>query len=459
MTVTTKLKSQSPAFASILLLAAAIAAAASCTDKKEDCEARGDCNAAAGSSGLGGVSTGGQSSQETGGANGGTAASTAGAGEGGGLAGAGMAGAAGTPQLPCSGTCGASTPICDTSTNVCVACQKDSECAAPTPACAGSKACVQCTSGAYCPASKPVCRLESNTCVECVTSSDCAAIPGKPVCDLSNDTCVGCVVNTDCAATPATPYCGSTKTCVGCIDDTQCPSAYLSHCEPTTNSCSPCTVDADCSHIAGKTACSAGTCVKCSVSNETACIKEGFEYSCDPKTNECTNTKKNSIPLCGACVADSECATGTGISVARCVPMVFGPEHTAHGSYCLEAESSGCDRPFGTTAVTAITAVSASGAASARYCGINQELVTCEAIRDMQDGTGNIRCVNSVSQLPDDTLCGCQRKSDGLCSTRGQGGLCRSISGTYLCTVQCGEGRECTTGRACISTDVPNYCG
>jgi hypothetical protein len=377
------------------------------------------------------------------------------------IAAAGMAGVAGQSHVPCSGGCTAPLPVCDAVADVCVACTRDAECAAPTPACTSTNTCVQCTSGAFCSGATPVCRLETNTCVECIASSDCVATPDKPVCDASSNSCVGCVSSADCASKSTTPFCHPlTRSCTACIDSAQCNSVYASRCEPTTSTCVPCTVDGDCSQVTGKSACNAGTCVKCTTTNESACVREGYEYSCNPKTNECTGTKRNSVALCGVCVADSECTTSAGISVARCVPMVFGADHVPRGSYCLEAESSGCGRPFGNTTVMTITAISASGAPVDRYCGINQELVTCEAIRDMQDSGDSIRCTNSVSLEPNDSLCGCVRDTDkGTCTTRGQGGLCRPIGGVNRCTIQCGEGSECPTSRSCTSIDSPRYCG
>jgi hypothetical protein len=198
----------------------------------------------------------------------------------------------------------------------------------------------------------------------------------------------------------------------------------------------------------------ANQCVACTVSNETACGSN----SCNPKTNVCTSTAKNSVALCGACTADSECKIGGATTIARCISMTFGPSATLRGGYCLEAVSSGCDKPYGSTSLMKLTAVSASNAASTDYCGINQELVTCEAIRDMQDANDTIRCTNSSTSQPDDTLCGCTRNSSGTCIDAGKGGLCRSINSANRCTIQCGNGTDCSSSYTCISP-APNYCG
>ncbi|HMA95546.1 MAG TPA: hypothetical protein VKP30_22810 [Polyangiaceae bacterium] len=139
--------------------------------------------------------------------------------------------------------------------------------------------------------------------------------------------------------------------------------------------------------------------------------------------------------------------------------MTFGPNHVPRGSYCLPVAANGCEQPFGSTLVMTVTAESASGAPSAEYCGIDQGLVTCEAIRDMQDPSNSIRCTNPNTNLPDDGLCGCPRNPiTGSCEGPGEGGLCRDINGANRCTIRCGDGSQCTTGRGCTSKS-PAYCG
>jgi hypothetical protein len=105
-----------------------------------------------------------------------------------------------------------------------------------------------------------------------------------------------------------------------------------------------------------------------------------------------------------------------------------------------------------------ITAVSASGAASDDYCGVNQEITSCEAIRDLQDPSDTIRCSNP-SGVATDNLCGCHRDVNGACTDIGTGGLCRSINGANRCTIQCSDGFECTGARTCVDTDSPKFCG
>ncbi|MGC4068856.1 MAG: hypothetical protein QM784_30270 [Polyangiaceae bacterium] len=363
-------------------------------DTKVTCEDNENCPAG-GSASLGGSSSrGGKSS--VGGESGGGGATSA--------------GGTTSTTAPCNGSCSGSTPVCNETSNKCVACLANTDCKDAT---------------------KSVCNKTTFECVGCLASSDCSKDATKPVCDLAKTTCVGCLGNTDCS------------------------TATASRCDTASNSCTACQADSDCSQIAGKGVCSAGTCVQCTPEKETACGAN----SCNPKTKTCTSTARNSVGLCGACLADSECATGTGVTVARCIDMTFGSSAAPHGSYCLEAVSSGCEQPFDSTSVMKITKESVSGAPVADYCGVNQERVTCEAILDMKDASNTIRCTNPTSTQPDDTLCGCPRDASGKCTEPGKGGLCRAIGSQNRCTIQCGSGGQCASGYTCISLDTPNYCG
>lgn len=101
--------------------------------------------------------------------------------------------------------------------------------------------------------------------------------------------------------------------------------------------------------------------------------------------------------------------------------------------YCLRLVSAGCERPYGSTL---ITAESLSGAGEADYCGIEQELTTCDAVRAMREGR---ECTGG-----DVTLC-----ADA-------GARCETI-GAFddLCTYSCGTATQCPVGVSCGSA----YCG
>ncbi len=85
--------------------------------------------------------------------------------------------------------CTGAMPICDSKTDTCRACTSDKDCKAPTPACATDASdpkvgtCVQCTNSSYCSGtmSTPVCDTTSDMCVQCATNADCQD-PSKPNC-------------------------------------------------------------------------------------------------------------------------------------------------------------------------------------------------------------------------------------------------------------------------------------
>lgn len=418
------------------------ALAASCSNTADDCEKTATCSPILeGGKGGSGKGTGGMAVSEQPGAGAGfaglpeSASGVAGNGAaGGGALGGGAsagewtaAGTAGTaPAVPCGGNCPESTPVCNVETQECVACLDDSTCGNAMPAC----------------------RVADHSCVACTENRHCSGV--TTICDTTTNTCVACLDDSACEGT--TPLCKlETRTCVGCLESKDCPTATAARCDATANSCAPCTTNADCVNISGKAVCSDGTCVQCTAQDETAC----GTTSCNPATAQCTSTPRGSVARCGACLADSECATNAGVSVSRCVPMTFNG--IAHGNYCLESVASGCDKPYGSSSQMRVTAASLSGAPSEDYCGINQLYVTCEAIRDMQDPEDKIRC-GDAQGAPDDILCGCQRTETGSCDVPGEGGLCRSINGALRCTIACSGGAECTSDRTCDTTSSPSVC-
>jgi hypothetical protein len=267
-------------------------------------------------------------------------------------------------------------------------------------------------------------------------SSTCTG--NTPLCNATAHSCVECMGDAGC--TGSKPLCTSSNMCVECLTNSDCADASASLC--ISGTCSHCTQDADCSHIAGKAACktvaegdagaATGTCVQCTVQNESPCGSN----SCNPATNACTSTPRASLDVCHACVADSECMPvdigDGGTEAVRCVPMTFNG--AARGGYCLERlpASSVCPRPY--TVVFAAT--SASGAAADQYCGINQSATTCEAVLDLQ----------ASKSCSLDSECG-----------NGQGGLCRTITGVGLvCTIPCDLASQCPSSLAC-TTGLP-YC-
>jgi len=350
-----------------------------------------------------------------------------------------------------NGNCPASRPACNLTTNICVGCMLDNYCSAPTPACnLATYTCVGCLSNANCSSPTPACNTTTNLCVQCTKDTLCSG--STPACNTATNKCVQCTSNGNCGG--ATPLCDTAKnTCVECLSSADCTQATASTC--IAGKCEPCSSNADCSHMTGKGICKTsslsdgdagidasvqagagdGECVQCTVENETPCNGK----SCNPTTNTCTTTPKNSVDVCHPCVADSECFDDSAASVhpsTRCVQMTF--KGTAHGTvgYCLQRVSAGCGSPYSVS----FPATSLSGAGSEPYCGINQNATTCEAVLDL---------INTKT-CSADTDCG-----------GGQGGLCKAISviaPANRCTIPCDSAAQCLAsapGNSCTLPSTP----
>lgn len=351
--------------------------------------------------------------------------------------------------VPCTsdGYCSGATPACDPSTNRCVGCTASRHCSGAKPVCdAGPHQCVECLEHDDCKdPTKRVCQTGRKACVECAVDSDCASTVGRPICDGSQALCVGCLKNSDCKDA-SKPQCHPTaKLCVACLSNADCGADTASRCDGPTNTCGACQSNSDCAHIDAKAICLAGAagqgsrCVRCTSSDESACVVKGTAYSCNPKTHDCTETPTASRKTCESCVADSECGTNEGKPDpnSRCVPMSFQGAAYGEAGYCLQtaasAGTSGCPAPF----TVPQTAASLSGAASQTYCGINQQVTTCEALLDL---FGSKSC-----------------EADADCGA-GRGGLCRTVgTNPHRCTIACSETTECTSTRTC-SGAANGYC-
>jgi hypothetical protein len=143
---------------------------------------------------------------------------------------------------------------------------------------------------------KRVCDLASLQCVECLDNSACG---GKTsICDTNAKRCVECLDNSACGGT--TPLCDTSKSvCVECLASTDCKDPAAVTC--IDGSCEPCSTNDECEHIFGKHICkpestvdagdNQGTCVACTVDDETACGGN----SCNPVTNTCTTIRLRSV--------------------------------------------------------------------------------------------------------------------------------------------------------------------
>ncbi len=223
-----------------------------------------------------------------------------------------------------------------------------------------------------------------------------------------------------------TPMCDTdSNTCVACLGHDDCTSATAARCEG--GSCVPCQGSAECSGVAEGEVCEAGTCVECALSDESACTAS---QTCDLVQLTCVDVTAGSIGNCEACTNDAQCTDG------RCIPMDF--EESPHGYYCLTEPSPMCDQPFSVT----INRPSLNGAAATNYCGIVEDLATCEAVLAL---LGSWYCTGT----------------DGMCSELAggpevavPGSVCRQVGFVGdRCTY------ECSTGFECPSLGPPSSCG
>lgn len=218
--------------------------------------------------------------------------------------------------------------------------------------------------------------------------------------------------------------------CVECLGASECTEAGASRCAGGT--CLACMTNADCAHIDGLGVCDGGECVECSSSDATAC-------GTNPCTSMRTCSEYGTAQLaCQACDTDDNCMGANDY----CVPLDYmGADR---GGYCLTDVdlAGGCEQPF---SITIMDRTTLSGRTGARYCGINEALATCEAVRAL---IGNQTCPGGM---------------DGECP---ESGLCRTV-GTLAnrCTYGCGGAVECDDpprpGNTCGpgTTGGDDYCG
>jgi len=246
----------------------------------------------------------------------------------------------------------------------------------------------------------PVCNVDSLQCVEC-TDEDEGFCAGKPL-----------VCKTD------------TFECVECNTSSDCNDADAARCNTELNECDACQSDGDCTGIAGLPRCGEGVCVACTPSTEA---------------DDCADLA--SRETCQTCVSDSECKEAGN----RCVAMTYqgDPYPDALTGFCLKTTEGGCERPF---AITLADRTSLSGPPAASYCGINETLATCPAVKALLD---DVQCTGGmVSECPQPT------------------GLCEQVGDLEnRCTYPCSDVVECkdppVPGSTCGSSGSgsDDYCG
>lgn len=321
-----------------------------------------------------------------------------------------------TPETAASDCREAAAPVCSATF----------ECAAE---CVSDEACTRYSGLPECASEGPL----VGQCVECDVTADCAS-PAAARCDAN--ACTTCTSDDDCTRFADTPSCATEGAlagqCVACVEDADCTDPGAARCDAETHTCAPCTDRAQCAGT-GANECAEGTCVACT--EDTAATHCGAN-SCDPVAMECTSTPRNSLGSCQPCLSDTEC-----FGDAACVPMLF--EGATRGHYCLDRPPvGGCAANEAPYRVAIADRASRSGAGAAAYCGINEDLTTCEAVR----GAGE-PCVEGSD------TCG----PGGLCAFVGPAG-----AGSFTCTYACSLSAECrVTGALSLCTDLPgdDYCG
>ena len=227
-----------------------------------------------------------------------------------------------------------------------------------------------------------------------------------------------------------------------CMDHPDCTNAGNAQCD--MGSCVPCTMDAHCDGVPGLSVCDAGTCVECLLGKENACMGN---TTCDVLNKTCTGPMAGTVDTCEPCSNDVQC-----LGTRKCIPLDY-PTGTLHGYYCLEPPAPPCPRPY----ILVANKMSISGEPAATYCGVAEDLATCEAVRALLAGwfcTQDGRCSDTMGGTEVDVL----------------GALCRDLFDgndpnrcTYRCSMDVDE--ECPaggSGRFCgdeMDTNPPDFCG
>lgn len=277
----------------------------------------------------------------------------------------------------------------------------------------------------FCPVDVPVC-VGGTECVQCTAGDENQkyCTDRDQVCDVEN------------------------QVCVDCLDDAQCTAPTGSRCDTGTNECAACLTGAQCNGADGlpptDNACDEGTCRECTPETETDTCPA--DKTCNPDTYQCTGQQAGSLDVCEECVADSECGDGgEPSSEFRCIPMYYPNDQTRfpdeETGFCLEVFSpGGCEQPY---AIRISDRASLSDDQEQSYCGINESLATCPAVR----------------ALDSNTTCG----QDTDCP---ESGLCRAVGGladrcTYLCTDETQCDKPGNPGSTCGASGSGNedYCG
>jgi hypothetical protein len=212
------------------------------------------------------------------------------------------------------GTCSGSTPVCDPSTNACVACLSNGDCG-PGTICV-NKSCVPGCAPDHtsCGADGGDCDIDAGVCRQCLTDTDCSG--ATPRCDTGTFTCVVCL--------PTNDNCPAGKICVK-----NGPGQFA--CMPGCKTVADCFGDGGVPDGgAGVTACCNKVCINTSV-NQANCGGCGSACGADggPATSCCSSTchdEKSDPDNCGGCAvacSNNHMSTrtcGNGVCNGSCAP-------------------------------------------------------------------------------------------------------------------------------------------
>lgn len=286
---------------------------------------------------------------------------------------------------------------CNTTTGNCISCELDAQCGtnglcnSATGECACAQGFHRCGTQCVSDLSNDSC---GDRCAPCPAPLNGFGFCAQGECEIGcNSGWLRCDPKT-CDISPLE--------CVRCLSNDNCP-ASSPVCEQ--GNCTACRSDADCGAQTELPVCHNGSCVQCTETKKQECNGR----TCNPATNTCTQTLIASVSTCERCVSNDDCRWDS----EDCVKMKFRGVERPDG-YCLyRANEFACSRPYGVR----VDRPTISGGLSTSYCTVNEDELTCEALKEYGDF-----CTK-------DDDCGAPNLNDGLCKPFSDANRC-----TFACT-------------------------
>ncbi|MGF1465546.1 MAG: hypothetical protein ACFCGT_05380 [Sandaracinaceae bacterium] len=241
--------------------------------------------------------------------------------------------------------------------------------------------------------------------------------PDRALCDARRGRCVTCTAEDAPRCSGPTPACDvEAGRCVECASDADCTSPSAARCEG--NVCTGCTASHQCAGIEGREACDVarGTCGECTAADPSPC--GGRACGDDQRCSAYGPAQRT----CEACDSDANC----GHPHEYCVPA-FAGRTTRSAGYCLRRTARSCPRPWGVPIAGRTTL---SGVEGLMFCGIDERVTTCEAVRALLD---EVECPFGVNADCPNT------------------GICRPIGADLRrCTYRCSSSSTCPAALSCL---------